>query len=133
MDGRIHYLNTDLDLRSDEDLTPLVEPFHAAGLYELTVHKEDPGTCFACFEVERTFENDHEPAITIAALLSAIESLQAPLRALWDRCTLREFNIGYDCGAEPWAFNQHVPSELLGRMAAAGISLRITLYPDKSA
>jgi hypothetical protein len=39
------------------------------------------------------------------------------------------FNIGYDCGAEPWAFNQGLTAELLGRMAATGASLRITLYP----
>ncbi len=43
----------------------------------------------------------------------------------------REFNIGYDCGAEPWAFNQGLSAHLLGRMATAGASLRVTIYPDR--
>ena len=47
------------------------------------------------------------------------------------QCTTREFNLGYDCGAEPWAFNQGLSSELLGRIAAVGASLRLTIYPDR--
>jgi hypothetical protein len=64
-------------------------------------------------------------------MLAIVESLNEPIRSLWDRCTRREFNIGYDCGAEPWAFNQGLSTALLGRLAAAGASLRITLYPDR--
>jgi hypothetical protein len=81
-----------------------------------------------------TFETSAElaePEPTIAAMLAIVESWPRPLRSVWDRCTRRELNIGYECGAEPWAFNQALPAELLGRMAAAGASLRVTLYPDR--
>ena len=44
---------------------------------------------------------------------------------------LREFNIGYDCGEEPWAFNQGLSAETLRRVAAVKASLRWTLYPDR--
>ena len=72
-----------------------------------------------------------EPELNIAALVAVVESLDEQHLSLWRGCTQREFNIGYDCGAEPWAFNQGLSSELLGRMADIGTSLRITLYPDR--
>ncbi len=62
---------------------------------------------------------------------AVIESLVPPLRSVWAGCSQREFNIGYDCGLEPWAFNQGLSADLLGRMAKAGASLRVTLYPDR--
>jgi len=69
-------------------------------------------------------------------MMVVIESLGEPLRTVWSGYSRREFNIGYDCGSKPWAFNQGLSSQLLGRMAAVGASLRITLYPparEKSA
>jgi hypothetical protein len=69
--------------------------------------------------------------MNIASILAAVEALSVPLRNRWDNCTLRELNIGCDCGAEPWAFNQGLSPHLLGRMAAARIALRLTLYPDR--
>lgn len=86
------------------------------------------GLWYATFETSAQFA---EPEPNIAAMLAIVESLARPLLSVWDGCTRREFNIGYDCGAEPWAFNQGLPAELLGHMAAAGASLRVTLYPDR--
>jgi hypothetical protein len=62
-------------------------------------------------------------------MLDAIEGLRRPARSIWARCTLREFNIGYDCGDEPWAYNDGLAHETLSRIARAGASMRITLYP----
>lgn len=69
-------------------------------------------------------------------MLEAIEAVLGPegdarAAAMWWACTRREFNIGYDCGAEPWAFNQGLSNETLRRIAACGGSLRWTLYPDR--
>jgi hypothetical protein len=72
-----------------------------------------------------------EPEQNIAALVTIAESLGETDRSVWQRCSLREFNIGYNCGVEPWAFNQGLSCDLLGRMAAVSASLRITLYPDR--
>lgn len=124
MDGKICYLNTDLDLTSPDDLTELVAAFEAAGVNALHVTYGDG---YATLETDTQYE---EPEPNIAAMVAVIETLQEPLRSVWSRCTLREFNIGFDCGAEPWAFNQGLSSELLGRIAAVGASLRVTLYPD---
>jgi hypothetical protein len=128
VDGAITYLNTDLDLISAGDLTPLAEALETAGVPPLHVTQGDDGHWYATFEADKQFA---EPKPNIAAMLAVIESFTGPHRSVWDSCTRREFNIGYDCGAEPWAFNQGLSAELLGRMAAAGASLRVTLYPDR--
>jgi hypothetical protein len=124
----ISYLNTDLDLTSAEDLTELAAAFEAAGVFPLHVTRGEDGRWYACFE---TVEQHTEPETNIAAMLGVVESLAPPQRPVWAGCSRREFNIGYDCGLEPWAFNQGLSAELLGRMAAAGASLRITLYPNR--
>ncbi len=86
------------------------------------------GPVSATFETE----NQHaEPEPNIAAMLDAIESLGPAFSSIWSSCSLREFNIGYDCGLEPWAFNQGLSAGLLERMAAAGACLRLTLYPER--
>ena len=129
MESKIRYLNTDLDLTSGDDLTELAAAFEGAGvspLYDVT-HGED-GLWYATFETDEHYD---QPEPNIAAMVTVAESLQEPLRSVWKRCTRREFNIGYDCGDEPWAFNNGLSSELLGRMAAVGASLRITVYPDR--
>jgi hypothetical protein len=124
----ISYLNTDLDLTSADDLTALAAAFEAAGVFPLHLTRREDGLWYACFETD---EQHTEPEPNIAAMLAVVESLAPPLRPVWAACSRREFNIGYDCGLEPWAFNQGLSAELLGRMAAAGASLRVTLYPDR--
>lgn len=133
MDDTICYLNTDLDLTSVEDLSSLVAAFKAQDCPPLYLTHGEDGLWYATFE---HCDQQGEPELTISAMLTVVESLGESLRILWTGCVRREFNIGYDCGSEPWAFNQGLSTQLLGRIAAAGASLRITLYPparEKSA
>jgi hypothetical protein len=136
MDGKIQYLNTDLDLIGPENLTPLAEALSKRGLppmYKST--QGNNGSWFSRFEIDEEVD-PYEPENTIRVILDAIEAVLGPegnARAaeLWRACTLREFNIGYDCGAEPWAFNQGLSNDTLRRIAACGGTLRWTLYPDR--
>jgi len=50
-------------------------------------------------------------------IVAAVESLGKANRATWQSCVKRDFNIGYDCGDEPWEFNQGLSAKLLGRLA----------------
>jgi hypothetical protein len=127
MDNTICYLNTDLDLQSAIDLTILEHAFKAAGILSLHVTHCEDGLWRATFETDEQFS---EPEPNIGAMLTVVESWETPLRSVWNGCTFKEFNIGYDCGAEPWAFNQGLSAEVLKRVAEAGASLRVTLYPD---
>jgi hypothetical protein len=130
MDDTISYLNTDLDLISADELNALARAFEAGGVEPLHVTLGHDGLWYATFETDKGHD---EPEPNIAAMLAVVESLTEQLRSVWDGCTKREFNIGYDCGAKPWAFNQGLSAALLGRMVAAGASLRVTIYPDREA
>jgi hypothetical protein len=128
VNGIIHYLNTDLDLSSPDDLTALAAILESQGVFPLHVTCVIEGVWHATFETNESYT---EPEPNIAAMVAVVEALDEPHRPVWLGCTRRQFNIGYDCGDEPWEFNQGLSCELLGRIAAVGASIRITLYPDR--
>lgn len=128
MDNTIRYLNTDLDLVCSDDPTALANRFQVAGVYPLSVSKEADHLWYARFETDAQHD---EPESNIAEILVIVESLEGELRSLWERCILREFSVGYDCGTKPWAFQHALSATLIARIAAAHASLRITLYPDR--
>jgi hypothetical protein len=119
------YLNTDLDLVSADDLTPLAAALEAAGLLRLHVGKQDDGLWHARFEPSEQHESPEE---SIAALLPPIESLIGPLSDAWAGCLERELSIGYQSGHAPRPLEHAISSPLLGRAAALGVSLGIVLY-----
>ena len=125
MKQTIKYLNTDLDLIAPFDLDSLAQALAPLGVFALHVSAGEDLTWYACFECEEGFSY---PEPNIASSLTAVESLDPESRRIWNACTKREFNIGYDCGDEPWAFNNEITVGTMSRMAALNISLRITLY-----
>lgn len=127
VDGVITYLNTDLDLVSTDDLTELAEVFKSQGVYPLHVTHGGDGLWYSVFEASL---DQHEPESHISKMLSVIEQLSPELRMAWEKCSLRVFDLGYDCGLRPWAYNQGLSTALLARIAAAGATLRITIYPE---
>jgi hypothetical protein len=123
----IRYINTDLDLTSARDLRPLANALEANGVRPLYPIKQSAdGLWYSVLEIEDYLE---EPEPTICIMLEAIEKLDGEARSVWDECTRRDFNIGYDCGDEPWAFNNGISNAVVLRIAESGASLRITLYP----
>jgi hypothetical protein len=122
----IRYLNTDLDLVAPISLAALVLHLQSGRVRPLLPTLGDDGNWYVTFETDDTFD---DPDPNIAAMLSAIESATGDARTCWDACTTREFNVGYDCGDEPWAFTQGLSNETLRRMAECGATFRITLYP----
>ncbi len=106
MTVKTHYLNTDLDLEAAFDLTPLAEQMVERGLVVLHVHQWDNGQWTARFETNEWFE---APDPNIAAMLTAVETLGEPARSLWAACTTRTFDVGYECGEEPWRSIRSLP------------------------
>jgi hypothetical protein len=124
----IRYINTDLDAVSSADLSRLVAELESKQLSPLSVTYGEDGLWYAIFETDDQYE---EPEANIAAMLDVLESLDGDLLEAWHTCSLREFNVGYDCGSEPWAFNNGLSNGLLQRIGRIGASIRITLYPPE--
>ena len=120
----ISYLNTDLDLVSATDPSVLASEFKKFGL-NVQVHPGDDGLFYVLWE---DF-NDSEPEPNIRRIMDAIDGLSVDALGIWAQCSKREFNVGYDCGDEPWSFNQGLSNDIIRRIADCGASFRITLYP----
>jgi hypothetical protein len=127
--GTIGYLNTDLDLGSTSDVTSLVARLEAQGMFVLHCQQEESGTWHARLE---THVQHPAPEQNILAILDEIERLPEELREIWAGCSHRDFSLGYECGAQPRAVEHGLSSDTLGRIAAVGARLTITLYaPDE--
>ena len=124
---RIQYLNTDLDLVCDIDPSGLAGEFESRD-FAVDVRVCDDGQFYVLCEDA----NDIEPEPNISRLLDVVESLRGDARVLWNRCSKREFDVGYECGETPWAFNQGLSNDVLRRMADCGATFRITIYPQHS-
>jgi hypothetical protein len=113
-------------------MTALTDALESRGVHPLNPSSQASDGQWGCsLEISADADPD-EPETTIGIMLDAIESLDATAAEQWSRCTLREFNIGYDCGDAPWAFNQGLSNRTLSRIAASGATLRITIYPERS-
>ncbi len=124
----IRYRDTDLDVVCDFDPAILVEELDA-GVNVAHVHHGDDGLHYIlCEDVSNT-----KPEFNIVRLLDVVDKLSESAKNIWNRCSKREFNIGYDCGNEPREFNQHISNPTLRRIVDCGGALRITLYPIRPA
>lgn len=127
---QIRYLNTDLCLVSAENLTPLTDELTARGVRPLgDVPSESSGCWYANLEIGECLDT---PENTICVMLDALEAIGADAKQLWAACSKREFNIGYDCGDEPWAFNNELCSATVKRIASLNASIVITIYPYRA-
>lgn len=124
MKSKIHYLNTDLEIVSNNDLTSLVAAFEGRGVYSLHFFHEK-NAWYARLETNQSYD---EPEATISKMLAVVESFSKTTRVVWDNCTRREFDIGYEGGQVPRSFNQVLSQQLLERITMAKASLSITIY-----
>lgn len=131
---KIAYCNTDLALVAAFPLDQLVAALALRGVSTFGVTKTEQaegGTrplSYANFNTDEQYDDLEQ---NVVALLAAVESLDRDERTAWRNCVRREFNVGYDCGDEPWAFNQGLSEQTIARLAAASAELRITLYPSR--
>lgn len=125
-----HYLNTDIDLIAEQDLTLLVQVLEVSGFYALHAGVGDDGKWYATLEINEAAEDalhQREPELTIVAMLNALEVLDASARAIWDACMSKTLDIGYQCGDGVRVRNA-LPHATLSRMSALGMGMYITLY-----
>src|SRR5688572_17329270 len=90
----IHFLNIDLEIESDAEISILVEEL-SLKLTKLTYH-ECQGKYRASFEPHK-FEIEE----IITEYVSVISCLSEDARKIWAACGKREFNFGFQAGTSP--------------------------------
>jgi len=121
----IQYLNTDLEIESKSDLSKIVEYFGDDVL--LHHHGEIRGYQHASFSIAGGSTNADA---TINLFCELVESLPTEVRAIWDGCCARIFDVGYECGASPQSFQSQIRASTIQRIANIGASVAITIYPE---
>ena len=133
-EGITRFIVTDLVLHSAGDLTALAVALEARGMWasHRPLSMDEPMWIFVAHHCVKQGDYCGEsfdgPETEIAAMLAVVESLDPHTRALWDGCSRREFDFAYDCGVKPFTVRHDLSAGTMARLAAAGGSLRITLY-----
>lgn len=129
--SKISYLNTDLEIKSNQPFDLLRRFFHTKGMFELrydVAKVKRISTWTAWFEVERDYKT---PEKTIQSFIKILNGLGPAERKEWDKAKTKIFNIGYECGEEPWAFCNELSKDLLHEISKYGAGITITIYPER--
>jgi hypothetical protein len=118
------FRNVDLEVSSATDLRWLVEEFggDVRNLYCGSAH----GHFLATFETDAIAG---DPDTLIGFFCNLVENLPQEGRRAWDEALLRIFNIGYDAGYEPRAYQSDLRPDTVAAISRIGASVRITIYP----
>jgi len=123
----VRYLNTDLEIESNHDLSKIVEEF---GEDVMVLHQgEIRGYQHASFEIAGSM-NGANAVINYSC--SLVEGLPKEARMIWDECCSRILDIGYESGTSPCSFRSEIRASTIQRVAEIGASIVITIYPLSS-
>ena len=118
------YLNTDLEIESIDDLTPIIDEF--GGDVICLFHGRVRDLNRASFEVAGSMSDANE---CIRMFYSLVEGLSAEARAVWDSCTRRTLDVGFEGGHDRENCQQTIEHKVLALAASIGTHLVITVYP----
>jgi hypothetical protein len=122
-DDRIRFLNVDLELVCHRAPDSLLA--HWGGAVVVLRDSVDGGMHNIWLELEREYES---PEQCIVDFLDLVEALPAELRAFWDGCEDRCFNVGVQCGRTGSPYLLELPSHALVRLVAADARFVVTIY-----
>jgi len=124
------FLNLDLELESSSDLAPLVNSL-GSKVFVLYCGPTEGGFRLA---VEPVIEGalNGDPAACTGHMLRVLEGLAPQSAALWQACSSRTFDFGFDGGLEATPLQVDIDADHLARMVRLGIAVRITVYPFRA-
>ena len=121
---KVHYLNTDLELESPKDLTPIVEQFGED--VSVMFNGKARGVFMASFEIAGSVDG---PEAVIEYFCMLAETLDGDAKQLWEQCYSKKLNLGYEGGVAHQSYESTICSSTIERMAKNGASLGVTVYP----
>jgi hypothetical protein len=125
----VQYLNTDLEIESQSDLSKIAEEF---GEYVLVLHLgEARGYQHAYFEVAGSSVSTN-PDDVINSFCDLVDGLSQEARQIWDGCCSRVFDIGFESGTAAPNLHSEIKPGTIERVAKLGAGIVITIYPLRS-
>ena len=121
------FLNLDLELTSIVDLNPLVA--HFGNNVFVLINEENENGYFLCLEpiIEGTLSDNIENCIN--HFIQLVSELPNELIEIWNSCTLRVFDFGFDGGLEELPLHTTITAESLNKIVHINAEIRITIYP----
>lgn len=125
------YINTDLDLVSRHDLSPLAARFDAEACL-LHCDQWADGKWYATVEAAGSgdVEFRRTPEDHLRALLDIVARFDERETRAWYDCEKREFNIGWQAAEQRPEGAFAIPAEILREFARHDATLAVTIYPS---
>ena len=122
----IEFLNLDLDLESNVDLTLLLEEFGES----VVVMNHDQGELNKLsLELAGVVGRPDDLILEYAKL---VENLTEPARKVWDACSKREVDVGFECEGSvegsPIGLTERLSLESIVLLSKLKMTITITIY-----
>jgi hypothetical protein len=121
------YMNLDLLLNSEQDLTPLITEF-GDRVFVLCNEPNPEGGWYTALEPSLSDDLNESPQSHAIRFLESIHNLSPDGKKLWGSCTSRIFDFGFEGGHEPFSLTYDLSTEVLSGISALGARMRISLY-----
>jgi len=122
----IEFLNLDLDIESSDDLTSLLDSF---GESVVVMSHEQGGVNKLSLELAGVTGDPNNLVLEYAKL---IDALPAAAKSIWDNCSKREMDIGFECEGEtkgaPVGITERLSLESITLLSKLKITLAMTIY-----
>ena len=122
---RTTFLNVDLDIWSE---TPLERLVHAFGRQVVVLHVGEENGRWGAHVEHVTSGSRGDVDTAIQRLVRIVERLPADVRQVWDGAERREFNVGIQSGATPYASEFRVEPGTLEAIGRVNGRLAFTIY-----
>ena len=117
-----HFITIDLDLESQDDPAVLIEALRN----QVCVLRKDVEGAIHRTSFELTVSGSADALLQ--DFIALIRALPPPARTLWDGCTARVFDLGFQAGSEPYSITETISAEVVAALAELGASLAVTIY-----
>ena len=128
-----HFVNIDLELKSSDDLQPLVDELDES-VFVLYSDKPPNSNEYRTslevndFDIYQSYDDKTQNIGGVDAILSAfcdlLENLTRQSQSLWQNCKNREFDIGFQSGNTEKSFHTQIRAETLRRISELGASVK---------
>lgn len=120
------FLNVDLDIESKYDISAIIRDFgdkvfilndepYSEGSYNLSVELND-SWC------------QQDPEGLILGYIELIKNFSDDAKDAWNRAHKKSFDLGYECGFQPYSINNELSNSTINAVASVGASVIFTLY-----